>query len=182
MIHGEAGLRQVAGARLQGRSSTWTPGEDAGDQRGALCGQQAQCLELARATPSASQGFGHPRQPWWGVLGTRYREALGSQIEAGSLSPPQGRGPHCQSWSINTSISASWGRVQTEVCPSPLSEGLGQWRRRLSPGHCPLDKGATYRPTQERAIPGTPAQGGRAGGLIRTSRRPASLLGWCLEL
>ena len=124
MIHGEGGLRQGAGARLPGRSSTWTPGEDTGDQRGALCGQQAQCLELARATPSASQGFGHPRQPWWGVLGTRYREALGSQIEAGSLSPPQGRGPHCQSWSINTTISASWS-------PSPRRREDSQARALL---------------------------------------------------
>lgn len=107
----------------------------------ALRGQQAQCLELARATRSASQGFGHPRQPWWGVLGTRYGEALGSQIEAGSLSPPQGRGPQCQSWSINTSISASWGRVQTQVCPSPLSEGLGQWRRGLQAPSRPLPAG-----------------------------------------
>lgn len=32
---------------------------------------------------------------------------------------------------------------------------------RLRPGHRPLDKGATYRPTQERAIPAAPAQGGR---------------------
>lgn len=53
---------------------------------------------------------------------------------------------------------------------------------RLRPGHRPLDKGATYRPTQERAIPGAPAPGWLAPGLLRTSGRPASLLGWCLEL
>lgn len=53
---------------------------------------------------------------------------------------------------------------------------------RLRPDHCPLDKGAIYRPIQGHAIPGAPTQCGRAGGLLRTSRRPASLLGWCLEL
>lgn len=46
--------------------------------------------------------------------------------------------------------------------PLHCHEGLGQRRRRRQApsGHCPLDKGATYRPTQERAIPAAPAQGG----------------------